>query len=133
MPDTWAIDIAQALGGGKRSGNIAPAGGTPGDSALATVTSVSPLSISFNSIVISERLYINPCLVLEAQPGRIGAMFDSALSILAKCPEITPGPVELFGFLKAYHDAVIVHIGDTVVVKQFGTSFCITEKVVLVS
>lgn len=112
MAERWASNIVEAIRGSS-------GGASTQDSGImtATIQSINPLSIKTHDTVISKNLYINPCYVLDAD--RILQLFQSA-----------PAPPELFDFLRQYHDAAVLHIGDTVVVQQSGVSFYILSKVV---
>ncbi len=112
MAERWASNIIEAI-------RDSSGGSAAQDSGImtATIQSINPLSIKTHDTVISKNLYVNPCYILESE--RIAQLFQSA-----------PAPPELFDFLKQYHDMAVLHIGDTVVVKQSGVSFYILSKVV---
>jgi len=82
----------------------------------ATVASTSPLTIRIHGQVADRNLYINPAYLLTD--------VESHLS------DLPPGS---FGeFLKAFHEAFSLSVGDQLVVLFDGKSFYVLEKVVSV-
>lgn len=101
-------------------------GGSPGESStngicLADVTSVEPLAIRMHDRSITNKIYINPALVVEAS--------DSG----EKMEKVFQNPFETqeaYGFLKEFHEKFVLRKGDTVVVYMTGSSFYIMGKAV---
>lgn len=115
----WAIDLAEALRG--QSGSDGADGADGITLRIATVTSVNPLGISINGAAISRNVYCNPAYTLEGYDT-----VDKLQELFADAPE----PANLFAFLQTFHAAFMLHVGDSVLTAQIGTSFYIVERVV---
>lgn len=115
----WAIDLAEALR--DQSGSDGADGADGVTLRIATVTSVNPLGISINGAAITRNVYCNPAYTLEGCDT-----VDKLRELFADAPE----PAALFEFLEAFHVALMLHTGDTVLTAQIGTSFYVVERVV---
>lgn len=87
---------------------------------LASVSSVEPLRIRMCGRTIDKNLYLNPALVLEASDSgeKIKKIFQEPFE-----------PLELYRFLKDFHESYMICPGDTVLVYLSGSSFYIVGKV----
>ena len=113
---SWASDLAGALI------DKAAAGGSKTPLMLASIESVSPLSISVYGQTITQNLYVNSAWTLEAtdtSPSKIEELFVT-------CTE----PPDLKDFLQEHHERSVLHPGDEVIVLQIDTSFFMLAKVV---
>lgn len=130
MADSWATDIVKAMQDQAEQA-VTRSSSQGADVMFATVISTKPLKLTVNDLEIKKQVYVNPAILLESeQPENIPALFAGGLAILAQCPEIAPGPVELYDFLCKYHEAAVIRTGDTVAVMKVNAGFYVLEKVV---
>lgn len=114
------VEMVEAIR--KGAGDARGAGGVDG-TYMADVLSVKPLTIRMHDQSISENLYINPALMLDAS--------DSGEDIRERFAEPFE-PQEAYGFLKEFHERYVLKKGDTVVVHMTGSSFYVSGKAVRV-
>lgn len=88
---------------------------------MATVLSVEPLTIKMHNTPITENIYLNPALMVEASNS------ETKMKKVFQNPFETP---EAYRFLKEFHEKFVLKAGDTVVVHMTGSSFYIAGKAV---
>lgn len=110
------VELVEAIRG--RSGNAIKTGAAEGLQ-MATVQSISPLTIKMHNLTISKNIYINPALILEASDNE------------EKIKEIFLNPfetAEAYQFLKEFHEKYVLKKGDSVFVYMTGNSFYIIGR-----
>ena len=88
---------------------------------MAEVASVEPLTLRMNNSSITENIFINPALMLEASDSetKMKKVFQNSFD-----------PQEAYEFLKEFHEKYVLKKGDTAVVCMTGSSFYVVGKAV---
>lgn len=104
--EKWATALAREIlnqSGGSKSGVM-----------MATVDSTTPFAIKLHDQVVTKNLYVNPSYLIEDIDSKLADIPSGAWS----------------EFLKAFHKAFTLSVGDQLLVLLEGTSFYVLEKVV---
>lgn len=115
MTDRWASDMVEAIRGKKDSASSFGSG-----LMFATVNTAKPLTLKMHNQVISQGIFINPALLVDA---------DDAVDKIEQDFVGAPAPTKLFDFLKQYHKQCVIKKGDELIVLQSGVSFYVLAKV----